>query len=203
MQAWAVAALDLSFPAFCPACASPLGAGRRDPLCGACFTSIVRIAPPVCVQCGLPLYSDGAAVAPRCLRCLTAPPGFHYARSAGLYEGSLRDALQALKFRGKQALARPLADLVLEQKEQLFGDGVDALVPVPLGRRRLHERGYNQAQLLGERLAAALGLPLRARWLIRVRETSPQSELEATQRRANVEGAFAARNAVAGRHVVL
>ena len=48
MREWAVAALDLVFPALCPLCATALGAARRDPLCGACWRSVQRIAPPLC-----------------------------------------------------------------------------------------------------------------------------------------------------------
>ncbi len=78
-----------------------------------------------------------------------------------------------------------------------------ALVPVPLGRPRQRERGFNQAALLAERLAPALGVAVRPRWLARVRDTQPQSDLGAAERHANVRGAFAARAEVAGHHVVV
>jgi ComF family protein len=55
MREWAVAALDLVFPARCPVCDVSLGAGRRDPLCGRCWNAIERIAPPLCETCGLPI----------------------------------------------------------------------------------------------------------------------------------------------------
>jgi ComF family protein len=203
MRAWALAALDLIFPAFCPSCRSPLGAGRRDPLCGPCFTGIVRIVPPLCARCGLPLPSQPTADSGICLRCLAAPPAYDYARAVGIYAGTLRAALHALKFQGKRAVARPLAELMLEQRMATFGSDVDALVPVPLARHRLAERGYNQAELIAERLAAALSVPLRRRGLLRVRETSPQSDLTAAQRRANVDGAFVATSSFADQHIVM
>ena len=203
MRVWALAALDLVFPSFCPSCRSPLGAGRRDPLCGPCFTGIVRIVPPLCDRCGLPLPPQRSAAHAICFRCLAAAPAYDYARGGGIYAGALRDALHALKFHGKRAVAKPLAELMLEQRTANFGSDVDALVPVPLARRRLAERGYNQAELIAERLAAALRVPLRRRWLVRVRETSPQSDLTAAQRRANVEGAFVATGSAAGQHIVM
>jgi ComF family protein len=100
-------------------------------------------------------------------------------------------------------MARPLTELMLEQHAATFPPGVDALVPVPLARQRLRERGFNQAELIAERLGAALAVPVRRRWLVRVRETSPQSDLTAAQRRANVGGAFVATTAAAGHHVVI
>jgi ComF family protein len=208
MGAWALAALDLIFPALCPACAAPLGEGRRDPLCGACWTGVFRLGPPMCERCGIPI----GAAAPRnpgspapeiCLACRTDPPEFERARGAGHYTGSLRAALHAFKFRGKRALARPLADLIREQCAPVLAAGGDVLIPVPLARARQGERGFNQAELIAGRLGAALDLPVRQRWLARVRATAPQTDLAAADRRRNVEGAFVASSSVAGRHVIV
>jgi len=200
------AALDLLFPALCPVCETALGAGRRDPLCGACWDGIARIEPPYCATCGAPGAggSDGAPAqrAFTCGPCSSAPPAYDFARSAARYEGPLRDALHALKFSGWRALARPLADLLVEQCGTAV-PGSSAVVPVPLARDREYRRGFNQARLLAERVARRLGAPLESRWLTRVRETPPQSDLSAMERRANVRGAFRASRAVEGRDVVL
>lgn len=202
MKAWALAALDLVYPAWCPVCEASLGADRRDPLCGACWQSIVRLEPPWCARCGRP--SPGPAEAsPVCEPCRQAPPPWDWARAAGLYAGPLREALHALKFGGRRALAGPLADLVLEQCGPALPATVDALVPVPLARRREAERGFNQAALIAERLARRLGRPARPRWLRRVRPTAPQTDLGAEARQANVRGAFVAAPSVAGRALVL
>ena len=78
MRAWAVAALDLVFPALCPVCATPLGAGRHDPLCGGCWDAIERVRPPVCDVCGLPFLvldrTRGDAAGGRCGECAVAAP---------------------------------------------------------------------------------------------------------------------------------
>jgi ComF family protein len=205
LREWAVAALDLVFPALCPVCATPLGAGRRDPLCGGCWDSIERVDSPVCATCGLPFHvfdrARGGAAGP-CGACASAPPAFDWARAGGVYTGPLREAVQRLKFARKAALARPLGDLVLEQWAARL-PAVDAVVPVPLARARERERGFNQAALLAERLARGLGARLEVRWLARARDTAPQTDLDADQRRANVRGAFSASTAVAGRRLAL
>jgi ComF family protein len=77
------------------------------------------------------------------------------------------------------------------------------VIPVPLAPRRESERGYNQAALLAERLAKALDVPLRPRWLARVRPTKPQTELTAAERRTNVREAFRGSPRVWGRHALL
>ena len=218
-----VAALDLLFPALCPVCDTPCGPGRRDPLCGPCWAGIPRIEPPCCDACGLPLPrpmrvaaappggdGSGDGGAPECPpppvfcpRCEARRPAYDWGRAAARYEGPLREALHALKFGGRRALARPLADLLLEQCGAALPGDVAAVVPVPLARDRERARGFNQAGLIAERLARRLGLPLERRWLVRVRATAPQTELAAAERRANVRGAFRAVPDVRGRHVLL
>ncbi len=222
VRGWAVAALDLVFPACCPVCAATLGAGRRDPLCGACWDGIVRIDPPLCARCGLPFFvfadsrsdiderpgfpgapgASGSGAAQTCGPCAAAPPAFDWARAAGLYAGPLRDAVQRLKFGRRPALARPLAALVLEQCAAAMPAGA-VLVSIPLARERERERGFNQAALVAEHVARGLGAPLSPRWLARPRATAPQTELDAAARRANVRGAFVASTAAAGADVVL
>ena len=208
LRVWATAALDLVFPAICPVCAATLAERRRDPLCGACWDHIARITPPCCDRCGLPwrtsipLASSTPAIPLVCGTCRVEPPDWDWARAGAEYEGVVRDAIHALKFRGKRALARPLAQLVAEQWPPSARE-VAALVPVPLGRPRERERGFNQAALLAERLARGLGVAVRPRWLARLRDTQPQSDLGAGERRTNVRGAFAARAEVLGRHVVV
>jgi ComF family protein len=209
MRAWALAALDLVFPALCPVCAAPLAEGRRDPLCGACWMAIPRLGPPWCERCGQPLRTltppppGAAGPSLTCAPCRAAPPAWDWARAATEYDGVVRDAIHAFKFEGKRALARPLAALLLGAPTAGLAGQAVRLVPVPLGRAREHERGFNQALLLAERLGADLGLPVRPRWLRRVRATGPQSDLGAVERQANVRGAFVAHPAAAGRPVVV
>ena len=205
-----LAALDLVFPALCPVCHACLGAGRRDPLCGTCWSALTRLGEPWCDTCGAapalsPAFADPRRIARgrSCAACEAAPPSYDYARSAAVYEGQLREALHALKFSGRRALAAPLGDLAAEQCLASLPAGIDALVPVPLARERERERGFNQAALLARRIGRRLAVPTRPRWLSRTRPTRPQSDLSAGERRANVRGAFRASGKVAGRHVLV
>jgi len=206
VRGWALAVLDLVYPALCPVCDAVLGARRRDPLCGACWDAIDRLVPPACARCGVPWpgFDPAPAAAPgTCEACLREPPPFDAARAAAAFAGPLREAVHALKFRGARGLARPLARLVLESPGATMLDGADALVPVPLAPARQRERGFNQATLIAERLGRAHGVPVRPRWLRRQRPTLAQTELSAAERRRNVAGAFAASPAVAGLRLVV
>jgi ComF family protein len=118
----------------------------------------------------------------------------------------VREALHAFKFRGRRRLAEPLGDLLIAAVEGRLPLGLpDLLVPVPLHRRREHERGFNQALLLARRLGRAWDRPVRDDVLVRVVATPSQTALEAPQRRANVRGAFRLRRPelIAGRHVIV
>src|SRR5262249_60806067 len=182
------------------------GGGGRVPGGGGGGAALAGAAPPYCAACGVPFATfapHAGGSAGLCGPCRTAPPVWDYARAAARYEGPLRDALHAFKFEKRRALARPLADLVLEQCGDDLAADVDALVPVPLGQARERERGFNQARLIAERLAASLDRHVEPGWLTRVRPTASQSDLGAEERRANVRGAFAATANVAGRHVVV
>lgn len=116
--------------------------------------------------------------------------------TAGVYGGVLKDAVFALKYHHRQAVAPALAALLVPIVLPLLCSG-DVLIPVPLHPDRLRERGYNQATMLATALAdaaALAGLPdvrVRDDLIRRVRPTADQTRLGPAQRRANMAGAFA------------
>jgi ComF family protein len=167
-----------------------------------------RIDPPWCEVCGVPFptfapAASHAIAAGQCGLCTTRRPAFTYARSAGLYEGTLREAVHAFKFAGKTALARVLTELAIEQCGEALRVLPDVVVPVPLHRSRQRERGFNQSALLAAGIARRLAVPCSGPLLRRRRPTRAQSDLSAGERRANVRGAFVASGGVAGRHVLV
>ena len=93
------------------------------------------------------------------------------------------------------------ADLLSPVLDRAFSD-CDALVPVPLHRRRHVLRGFNQADEICRSLARASGLPMIMN-VTRRRATRPQSGLTAVERRRNLRNAFAVRGPVAGRHLLI
>jgi ComF family protein len=160
-------------------------------LCGACESELPRLAAPLCPRCALP--------SPRgelCGRCLAEPPRYD-ATIAVLQYAFPADALvHALKFRGELAIAPLLARFLAEAVPA----PVDCVVPVPLSRRRLRERGYNQAVEIARHLG-------RGRLLVeacgRSRDTAPQLDLPFAERRRNVRGCFVARETFKGAAVAV
>jgi ComF family protein len=127
-------------------------------------------------------------------------------RAAAIYEGAIRDLIHRLKYDGKVQVRRPLALLMAERLAGFAGHASsDLLLPVPLHVKRIKERGFNQAILLGELLANEWRIPFGRSLLMRIRWTEPQVKLAAGERAANVRGAFAVRDPslVKGRRVML
>lgn len=105
----------------------------------------------------------------------------------------MRNAIHKLKYRRDQGLADALAEPMARLFVRLDWRPT-VLIPVPLSDGRLAERGYNQADLLARGLATRVGLPLDTRSLARILETRSQTQLNAQERRQNVDGAFAPRS---------
>jgi len=117
------------------------------------------------------------------------------------YDFPVSVLIQRLKYAAELAVAPWLADRLLETVEQ---DRLpDMIVPMPLHEDRLKERGFNQAALIGERLAAKLRLPIDYAACLRVKATRPQVELPIKERRGNLRGAFVCERDLTGRHVAL
>jgi ComF family protein len=139
-----------------------------------------------CPRCALPL----TASAPQCGECLQREPGFSCAFVPFVYGHPIDLLVTRFKFGRNLAAGRVLAQLWLDEYRSTQSEMPDAIVPVPLHRSRLRERGFNQALELAEPLSAALGIPLRSDWLARSRATAAQSDLDAVARRRNLRGAF-------------
>jgi predicted amidophosphoribosyltransferase len=144
-----------------------------------------------CVRCDEPLADESAEI---CGRCRVAPPPFASLRSAAPYRGTARHVLLAFKFRGADYLARHLARLMRRRLPPPKGALEVTSVP---GRTSIWRRDEHAAELLGDAVAACLGLPFSPRRLEKVRPTRRQSGLPLARRESNVRGAFRARGRAA------
>lgn len=119
------------------------------------------------------------------------------------YDAPIDASIRRLKYENRPDLARPLARFVHERLS--FSElPLDSwLVPVPLHRERLAERGYNQSALVARALSTLTKRPSVPRALVRVRNTAQQAHLDRDARKANVREAFVARQSMHGRKVML
>lgn len=204
MKRFIPALFDFLFPPLCHICRSFIAGAGKLHICPTCREQLPPVISPFCTICGIPFAGTGDDHI--CSRCLSDPPYFETARAHLLYEGAARDMIHSFKYQYKTHLRRPLALLTLEGLANFITDQKpDVIVPVPLHRSRLRSRGFNQAVLLGTVFSAQLSIPMLVNGLARIRQTEPQIELSADQRKDNVKGAFAiARPAdITGKRVLL
>lgn len=177
-------ALHLLLPPRCLLCGSA-GAAGLD-LCAACRADLVHNE-PCCPRCALPLATPAAS----CGNCLRHAPPFTAAWVPLRYAHPL-DLLEArFKFHGDLAAGRVLGALLVAAASAQAPLQPELIVPIPLHRARLRQRGYNQALELARPLARELGVEVAGDLLRRVRATPAQTGLDAAARRRNLRDAFA------------
>lgn len=139
-----------------------------------------------------------------CGQCQQKPPPFERTIAPLIYQHPVADLIAGLKFHAKLQYGRMLATLLLGKiLDSARTEMPQLLIPVPLHRKRLRERGYNQAVELARPLGRQLDIPLDLSSCRRVRATSSQSALHIKERRSNVRGAFQLAKEIAADHVAL
>ena len=178
--------VELLFPRRCPVCDEPVPL-KEGLCCKACRGKLQKIRDPYCLRCGKPL-SD--ATREYCADC--GKTKHLYVRGRSLYEyESAAPAIYRFKYGGRQEYATFFGQELAEEPGRFITDfSPQALVPVPLSRKRLHTRGYNQAALLAKELGKCLDIPVWEHAVSRVRNTVPQKELNAAERQNNLKKAF-------------
>lgn len=197
------AALDVLLPPRCIGCGA--GVGGQGTLCPACWREIDFIAGPCCTACGLPFdydFGDDGL----CGACARRRPPYGRACAAVVYTDASRRLVLDFK-RGDRTDAAPVLARWMARAGAGLLEKAEVIVPVPLHRRRLIARRYNQSALLALAIGRLAGLPVAVDLLRRVRPTRSQGGLSRAARRRNVQGAFAlrlgAQDRLAGRRVLL
>ncbi len=154
---------------------------------------------------GHPLCGPCEAV---CGECQKRPPSYDHVEVPWRFAFPVDALITRFKHQARWPFGRLLGERLGLHLQHAFTDGLpqpDLLVPVPLARRRLRQRGFNQAQMLARWLGGALKLPVDEHLLERVVDTPPQQQLDAATRRRNLRQAFclAPGTDIKGRHLAL
>jgi len=202
-RGFAGVALGVVYPPTCIGCGS--ATGEPHALCSRCWAGLRFIERPYCerlgtpfsVDLGLPLLSPAA---------IAEPPVFGRARAVARYDDVARRLVHRLKYGDRLELARALGRMMVRAGAELLADA-DVIVPVPLHRRRLWWRRFNQAMALADTVARRSGVACDPFLLARVKATAPQVGLTKAQRGENLQGAFRvpaeAKPRLKGKRVVL
>jgi len=140
----------------------------------------------VCPTCSKPL---GSLYAEECLECFNYKKKFTQVKQAGIYEGALKELIHQLKFYGKRKIADLLFKFIIENIEQEYFDWPDVIIPVPLSKKVLKKRGFNQTEIIGKKIAIHCNKPF-FNVIKKIKETLPQNKLGREERLKNLNGAF-------------
>ena len=155
-------------------------------LCRPCAATLPLLAHG-CERCGASLPATAGPA--HCGRCLTRAPSYDRTRALYRYLPPVDRLVQGFKYQRRLDWGRVLG-AALAHHIEATGERADAIVPVPLHRRRLRERGYNQSLELARPVGRALDIPVLPRAVRRVRPTPAQAGLSRDERRRNVRNAF-------------
>lgn len=193
---FAAALLSGLYPSTCPVCKKPSDNPLYAPVCKNCWNSIQKYTGPACGICAAPLVSEYSVT---CSECLLHKPAFSSVENFGIYSETLREAIHILKFSGLKRLAKPLGRFLSE----LRMPEADGIVPVPLTKKSLRQRGFNQTLLLARALSGTCGVPVHMDTLYKKKETLPQIGLGAKDRITNIKNAFEVNCDIKGLKLIL
>lgn len=177
---------NILFPPVCLACNELVE--QQGALCSECWNQMEFCAGPACDICGYP-FEYQMEHHTICGACIQQPPPYGRARAVFRYNSISRQLVTSLKYHDKTHIVPYIADWMVRAGEDILADA-DYIIPVPLHRRRLWMRRYNQSALLSQHITRKTSVPTLYNALVRTRYTPPQAGLNYKQRIKNVTGAF-------------
>ncbi|MBV6341652.1 ComF family protein [Candidatus Magnetobacterium casense] len=190
----------LLFPQSCPMCLQPSDSISTAPICSRCWSTLRPMTEAHCSVCCRPLAeSSGDDSDVMCQDCRDVRPLYRAAFVFGVYEGVLREAIIRYKFSPIKRLAGPLGDLICS----LPIPKVDMITAIPVTKKRLIERGFNQTLLLAHRLSEEFGIAVADDAALKIRDTGHQVHLSREERLRALKDAFEVSRDVRDKRILL
>lgn len=176
--------LRILYPARCPIC-DKVGSNS---VCGRCIGKIEYVKEPVCKKCGKPISDEREEL---CNDCKYHSHNYMQGKALWVYKGPVKKSIHRLKYQNRREYAAVYAkELVNQYGDWIRRNKVQAIVPIPLHKKRRKERGYNQAELIAREIGQEMNLPVYHKMLIRCVNTRAQKELNDKERKNNLKKAF-------------
>lgn len=157
-------------------------------ICHICKGKIKYVQEPRCIKCG-----KGLEVKGKDKKCRDCQSRTHkYNRGRALYEyKDVAAAIYRFKYQNRREYAAFFGEEMAKMLHTEIREwNVEALIPVPLHKKRRNKRGFNQSELLARELGKRLSIPVCSKLVIRCRNTTPQKCLNAIERQNNLKKAF-------------
>ena len=198
--------LDILYPRKCPFCGEILRSSGAL-ICPDCLSGLKPLTgedfedkTALCMKCGAPAPAEEEY----CRNCRNTPRSFEQNRSVFVYDDKWKLSLERYKFYGY----REFADFYAAAMVKWGGGAIrrwkpDLIVPIPMHPRKERIRGFNQSWQIARRISARTGIPASGEILLKIKDTAPQKQLDHSQRKQNLKGAFLAAPAAAGKTVLV
>lgn len=183
--------LHLLFPPRCPFCDGILFqsiTASEELVCHKCQDKLPYVEEPVCSRCGKPLEEERSEY---CYDCEKRTWAYQQGKALWLYSGAVKESLYRFKYHNRREYARYYGkELVRVYGAWMEARRIQVIVPIPLSRKRLRQRGFNQAELVAREVGRRMNLPVDCSLLSRVRDTKAQKSLNEEERKNNLKKAF-------------
>ena len=179
--------LHFLYPPACPVCGEIILPRGRD-VCAGCEEKLHTVHEPMCMKCGVTLHYWEEEYCPECRKHTHQ---FERCFAMWEYDKYMKASISRFKFQGRtEYTAFYVRHMTARYGMALQALCIDVIIPVPIHKYRRRERGFNQAELLAKELGRQLGVPVCTDYLLRVKKTKPQKELNAQERKKNLQQAF-------------
>lgn len=179
--------INVFYPMTCPICGEII-IGNKD-ICPQCEKEIHIIGEPKCQKCGKQMDKEDEIY---CKDCRAKERAFDRGVAVFEHKGKLKESIYKFKYGNKRKNALYYGRVAVEVYGRQFDEWkIDAVVPVPIHKKREIKRGYNQAQVFAEEVSKRTGINLEKNIIIRKKNTTPQKELSSEMRYLNLKNAFA------------
>lgn len=178
--------LELLYPTTCIFC----GEICKEGICDRCRKSVMIIKEPRCKKCGKPIRYEEEEF---CYDC--RHKNFHYeqGKSLWIHRNPVNQSIYNFKYKNRRVYGEIYAkELVKEFGKLICLWKIDLIIPVPLHRKKLRKRGFNQAEILAKEIGKLTGIPVNTKVILRKKYTEPQKQFGQKERRKNLADAFEA-----------
>lgn len=188
--------LDIIYPVRCPLCGE-IVVPKGNKICPDCKGKLPYIREPRCMKCSKPLEQEEKEY---CSDCERKAYQFDKGYAIWSYNDRMKQSIANFKYHSKKEYAEFYIEEIIENYlDKISRMHVDLIVPIPIHRSKLLERGYNQADLLAKGIGKKTGIPVISDLLLRNKKTVPQKGLSDVERLKNLTGAFGWNEAAARR----
>lgn len=194
--------ISFLFPSTCPVCGQDVVS--HGELCAQCWSKFNWIGNPKCYKCGYPFSANlDLGSRPLCPVCAAGQCELDFIRSACVYDEASRAVMLPFKHSGKLHYGVFMSRAMLSAAKDLE-IVPDVIMPVPLARRRLFKRSYNQAMVLSRPISRALNIPTDINSVCRIYRPD-MGHKNASARAENIRGVFDVKNpsAITGKNILL